>query len=105
MLDTKQHFKLRKLVNELKAVRGRHTELVTVYIPAGYDIIKIVQHLVQEQGTASNIKDKTTRQHVIDSLERMVRHLRLYKQTPANGLAAFAGNLASQEGKTDLRRS
>ncbi|MEK6955429.1 MAG: peptide chain release factor aRF-1 [Nanoarchaeota archaeon] len=103
MLDTKQHFKLRKLVNELKAVRGRHTELVTVYIPAGYDIIKIVQHLVQEQGTASNIKDNTTRQHVIDSLERMVRHLRLYKQTPANGLAAFAGNLASQEGKTDLR--
>src|SRR3989344_4217459 len=103
MLDTKQQYKLRKFVNELKQIRGRHTELVTVYIPSGYDINKIIQHLMQEQGTASNIKDKTTRQHVIDSLERMVRHLRLFKQTPPNGLAAFAGNIASQEGKTDIK--
>ncbi len=103
MLDTKQQFKLRKFVNELKSIRGRHTELVSVYVPIGYDINKIIQHLMQEQGTASNIKDKTNRQHVIDSLERMIRHLRLYKQTPPNGLAAFAGNIASQEGKTDIK--
>ncbi|MFA4886730.1 MAG: peptide chain release factor aRF-1 [Candidatus Nanoarchaeia archaeon] len=98
-----EKFKLKKFINELKSIRGRHTELVTVYIPAGYDIIKIIGHLAQEQGTASNIKDKTTRTNVVDSLERMIRHLRLFKATPVNGLAIFSGNTASQEGKQDLK--
>ncbi len=98
-----EKFKLKKFINELKSIRGRHTELVTVYIPAGYDINKIIGHLSQEQGTASNIKDKTTRTNVIDSLERMIRHLRLFKQTPVNGLAIFSGNTAGQEGKQDIK--
>lgn len=103
MGSKKINLKLRRFVSELKGIRGRHTELVSVYIPAGYDINKIISHLAQEQGTASNIKDKNTRKNVIDSLEKMIRHLRLYKQTPENGLAAFAGNISAQEGKTDLK--
>lgn len=98
-----QKHKLKRFVRTLDLIRGRHTELVSVYVPAGYDIIKIIQHLAQEQGTASNIKDKTTRTHVIDSLERMIRHLRLFKATPENGLAAFAGNAADREDKTDIQ--
>src|SRR3989338_6114128 len=98
-----EKFKLKKFVQELRAIRGRHTELVTVYIPSGYDLNKIIAHLAQEQGTASNIKDKTTRTNVIDSLERMIRHLRLFKQTPPNGLAIFSGNTASQEGKQNIK--
>src|SRR3989344_8943884 len=103
MLDTKQQYKLRKFVNELKQYRGRHTEFVSVYIPSGYDLNKIIQHLAQEQGTASNIKDKTNRLNVQDALERMIRHLRIYNRTPENGLAAFSGNIASQEGKQDIQ--
>src|SRR3990167_7264249 len=102
-LDAKKQYQLRKFINELSSIRGRHTELVSVYIPTGYDIIKIQQHLAQEQGTASNIKDKTNRLNVQTSLERMIRHLRLYTKTPENGLAAFAGNIASQEGKQDIK--
>ncbi|MBS3167790.1 peptide chain release factor aRF-1 [Candidatus Woesearchaeota archaeon] len=102
-MDTKNQFKLRKFVNELKKYRARHTELITVYIPIGYDLNKIIQHLAQEQGTASNIKDKTTRQNVQDALERMIRHLRLFKVTPSNGLAAFSGNVSEQEGKQDIQ--
>ncbi len=102
-MDTKKRQKLKRFIKELENIRGRHTELVSVYVPSGYEIIKIIQHLQQEQGTAENIKDKTTRLHVIDSLERAVRHLRLYKKTPENGLAVFAGNIAAQEGKTDLK--
>ena len=103
MLNTTQQFKLRKFIKELKKYRGRHTELVTVYIPAGYDIIKIEQHLAQEQGTASNIKDKITRSNVQDALEKIIRHLKLYPRTPVNGLAAFSGNIASQDGKQDIK--
>jgi peptide chain release factor subunit 1 len=94
---------LKKFIRELENIRGRHTELVSVYVPAGYDIIKIIQHLQEEQGTAKNIKDAKTRGNVIDSLERCVRHLRLFKQTPENGLALFAGNVSAQEGKVDIQ--
>jgi len=94
--------KLKRFVRQLDGIRGRHTELVSVYVPAGYDIIKIIQHLQQEQGTAANIKDKTTQTHVIDSLEKMIRHLRLFKTTPPNGLAAFSGNISDKEGKSDI---
>lgn len=101
-LDTKKKYKLKHFISDLKKIRGRHTELVSVYVPEGAEIVKIIQQLEQEQGTASNIKDKKTKTHVIESLERLIRHLRLYKKTPENGLAAFAGNISESESKTDI---
>ncbi|MBI2499407.1 peptide chain release factor 1 [Candidatus Woesearchaeota archaeon] len=103
MLTTKQKQHLKKFIRDLGLVRGRHTELVSVYIPAGYELNKIIQHLQQEQGTASNIKDAKTRSNVIDSLEKMIRHLRLFKQTPPNGLAVFSGNISKQDNKIDIQ--
>lgn len=101
-MNTKNKIILKRFIRDLEQIRGRHTELVSVYIPAGYDLNKIIAHLQQEQGTASNIKDKTTRTNVIDSLEKMIRHLRLFKKTPENGLAVFAGNKAEREGQQDI---
>ncbi|MBI4738668.1 peptide chain release factor 1 [Candidatus Woesearchaeota archaeon] len=98
-----QRFHLRKTVKELESYRGRHTELVSVYIPAGYDMNGIINHLAQEQGTASNIKSKTTRENVISALEKMIQHLRLFKRTPQNGLAVFSGNVAERLGQEDIR--
>ena len=102
-LSAQQKLKLKKLIKDLKARRAPHTEFVTVYIPEGYDIIKVIQHLAEEQGTASNIKSASTRKNVQAALEKMIQHLRLYKRTPQNGLAAFAGNVAAGEGKQDLQ--
>jgi peptide chain release factor subunit 1 len=101
-MDTKDKQKLKRFVKNLDSFRGRHTELVSVYIPAGYDLNKIINHLFQEQGTASNIKDKKTRENVITSLEKMIRHLRLFKRTPANGLAVFSGNISEKEGQPKI---
>jgi len=101
-MNTKQKKRLLRFVKQLEQYRGRHTELVSIYIPQGYDLNKIIQHVQDEQGTASNIKDKTNRNNVIDSLERIVRHLRLFKQTPPNGLAVFAGNISDKENKVDI---
>jgi len=102
-MNTKKKKKLLRFIKELGSYRGRHTELVSIYIPQGYDVIKIIHHVQTEQGTAQNIKDKTTRNHVIDSLERIVRHLRLFKKTPENGLAVFAGNVSEKENKADIQ--
>ena len=102
-LTSIQKFEMRKFIKQLASYRGRHTELVSVYVPAGYDMTKIIHHLQQEQGTATNIKSASTRKNVIDALEKMIHHLRLYPKTPANGLAAFSGNVAEREGQSDVK--
>jgi peptide subunit release factor 1 (eRF1)/intein/homing endonuclease len=102
-LTEKQKHQLKKFIKELEGYKGRHTELVSVYIPQGYEITKIINHLDQEKGTATNIKSTATRKNVIDSLEKMTQHLRLYKRTPENGLAIFAGNVAKREGQQDFQ--
>jgi peptide chain release factor subunit 1 len=33
----------------------------------------------------------------------MIQHLRLYKKTPENGLAAFSGNVAEREGQSNVK--
>jgi len=102
-LTATQKFHLKKFVKELEKHRGRHTELVSVYIPSGYDMTKIINHLSQEQGTATNIKSASTRKNVIDALERMIQHLRVVGKTPAHGLAVFSGNVAEREGQQDFQ--
>ncbi|RLJ03243.1 MAG: peptide chain release factor 1 [Candidatus Aenigmatarchaeota archaeon] len=103
MKDSESKYKLKKLVEELKSVRGRHTELVTVYIPKGYNIVDIINQLKKEQGTAENIKSKQTRKNVISALEKIIQHLKLYNKTPENGLAVFAGNVSEREGQTNIK--
>tara|TARA_Y100000310_G_scaffold344773_1_gene459390 strand:- start:3482 stop:4570 length:1089 start_codon:yes stop_codon:yes gene_type:complete len=94
---------LKKLIKQLEKIKGRHTELVTVYVPVGYNLDKIVSHLKEEQGTAKNIKDAKTRGNVIDSLDKCIRQLRLVKRTPENGLALFAGNVSDNPSKIDIQ--
>ncbi len=93
---------LKALIKELKNIRGRHTELVTVYIPARYNLVKVVEQIRSEQSTAMNIKSKTVRKNVLGALERIMQHLKLFKQTPPNGLAIFCGNVSDKEGVSDI---
>jgi peptide subunit release factor 1 (eRF1) len=93
--------KLSRFLKQLSQYKGRHTELVTVYVPAGYNMDKIISTLSDEQGTASNIKSASTRKNVQAALERMIQHLRTIGRTPPNGIAVFAGNVSEQEGKTN----
>jgi len=95
-------YKMRKILEALKKCRGRHTELITVYIPPGTMIEQTINQLAQEQGTAVNIKSKQTRTNVVDALEKIIQHLRLYKTTPKHGLAVFCGNVSEREGQQDL---
>lgn len=99
--DTKKK-RLEALVKELGRIRGRHTELVSVYVPAGFNLAKVVEQIKQEQSTAQNIKSKTVRKNVMAALEKILQHLKLYKQTPANGLVVFCGNVSEKEGVSDM---
>ncbi|UCD04318.1 MAG: peptide chain release factor 1 [Candidatus Woesearchaeota archaeon] len=103
MEDSKSKFKLKKLIRELSKYRARHTELISVYVPAGYNLNLINQQLDNEYGTSENIKSKTTRKNVQSALKKMLQQLKLYKKLPENGLALFSGNVADNPGVMDYQ--
>ncbi|HJX50610.1 MAG TPA: hypothetical protein VJ438_04055 [Candidatus Nanoarchaeia archaeon] len=94
---------LEELLKELENYRGRHTELISVYVSADYDANSVQKQLESETSTAKNIKSTSTRKNVIEALEKIIRYLKGLKRTPDNGLALFAGNVSKVEGQTDLR--
>jgi len=101
-MDEQERMHLEKTIEELGSYRGRHTELVTVYVPAAYNLNLIIKQIDSEKSTASNIKSKNTRKAVLDALERISRQLKLYKETPKNGLALFSGNVSETEGQEQI---
>lgn len=103
MLSESKKYALKKLIRELSSIRGRHTELVSVYIPSGYHLNEIINQLRSEQGTAENIKSKQVRKNVVAALDKIVRHLQFYSKTPENGLAIFCGNVSKEEGVSDIK--
>jgi peptide chain release factor subunit 1 len=102
-MDSALEYKLKRILNELKGKKGRHTELVSVYVPSGSDLNNTMNQLEGERGTATNIKSTSTRKNVVDALERLIQFLKLYKKTPENGLAVFCGNVSERDGVQDLR--
>lgn len=94
---------LKALLRELSSIRGRHTELVSVYVPSGYNMAEIGNLIKQEQSTAENIKSKTTRKNVVGALERISGRLKHYQVPPPNGLVLFAGNISEKEGVVDIK--
>src|SRR4030042_348604 len=93
---------LKAMIEELGKIRGRHTELVTVYVPAGFGLNKVSEQIRSEQSTAQNIKSKAVRKNVLSALERIMQHLKLYKETPPNGVVIFCGNVSDREGVDDI---
>jgi len=87
-------FELEEVLAELEGYKGRHTELISVYISEGYDVNYVQKQLEAEKSTAKNIKSTSTRKNVTEALDKIVRHLKSLKKTPANGLAVFAGNVS-----------
>jgi len=98
---TKQE--LEDFLEEMKNHKGRATEMITVYVPAGYDTNAVQRQLEGEVSTAKNIKSTATRKNVTESLEKIIRELKEYKVTPDNGLAIFAGNVSPVDGQTDIQ--
>jgi peptide chain release factor subunit 1 len=94
---------LAEKLEELESHKGRHTEFISVYIPADVDANLAQKQLEAEKSTAKNIKSTTTRNNVNDALDKIIRELKNLKRTPENGLALFAGNISKVEGQVDLQ--
>ena len=100
--ETKKKYELKKQLEVLRNMKGTGTELISVYMPPGYAVHEVANKLREEAGQASNIKSKSTRKNVTDALERILQHLKLYRQAPESGMAIFCGNVSENPARTDI---
>ncbi len=95
-------YSIMKELKRLKSIRGSGTELISVYIPQGFQLTEEISKLREEYSQSSNIKSKSTRTNVLGAIDKIIQYLRLYKQTPKNGLAIFSGNISDNPSKTSI---
>ena len=102
MAESQQIYEFKKQLKKLAAFKGSGTELISVYIPTGSPMHEMANKLREEMSQASNIKSKSTKLNVIGALERILQHFKMYKGTPPNGIAIFAGNVSDNPSRTDI---
>lgn len=73
--------------------------MITLIIKPGTKISQYSQMLTNEYGTASNIKSRVNRLSVLSAITSAQHQLKLYHQTPPNGLAVFCGICEGEDGK------
>jgi peptide chain release factor subunit 1 len=98
----KKEYDIIKDIKRLKTIRGYGTELISIYVPAGYQISDEIAKLREEHSQSSNIKSKSTRTNVQSAIDKIVQYLKLFRETPQNGLAVFCGNISKNQGKIDI---
>ncbi len=94
-------YSFQRKIDEIAAVRGRATELVSLYLPPGKQISDVMSYLRNEYAQSSNIKSRTTRKNVMWAIESMMGRVRQFKEPPATGVAFFVGSKAIGADKTE----
>lgn len=96
-------YKLRLQIKDLKSKKGFHTELTSLYCPPSRPISDITNYLKNELGQAANIKSKTTRKTVMESITKLIKRLQMLgRKFPENGLALFAGGIPQNGQGTEV---
>jgi peptide chain release factor subunit 1 len=94
----------KKKLKMLEGFKGRHTELITQYLPPGTDRSTVMGQLSEEINQSSNIKSPQTRKNVQGALRKIIGFLKnINFKLPTNGMVVFAGNISESEGKSDIR--
>ncbi|HXW66431.1 MAG TPA: peptide chain release factor aRF-1 [Thermoplasmata archaeon] len=94
-------YSFQRKLDEIAAVRGRATELVSLYISPGKQISDVMSYLRNEYAQSSNIKSRTTRKNVMWAIESLMGRVRQYREPPANGVAFFVGSKAVGADKSE----
>jgi len=101
-LTQRQKYDLKRKIEELKSSRGRHTELISLYIPPDKQIFDVTSYLKNEYSQSQNIKSKTTMKNVLSAIESIMSRLKQFKQAPENGLIFFVGHKSVSGDKTEM---
>jgi len=94
-------YQINNMVSRLSKVKARTTELVSLYVPDGFNINDVKNQLSDELSLSSNIKSKQTRKAVLSAIEKIINELKRYQKTPKNGLIIFCGDIEQNPGKQD----
>ncbi len=92
-MGTKLTYEFKRKLEDLEKMKGRGTELITLYIPPDKNIADVANQLKSELSQASNIKSKQTRTSVIAGLEAILQRLKYYKKPPEHGMVILSGNI------------
>ncbi len=101
-LTQKQRYNLKRLLEELKACKGKHTELISLYVPPSKQISDVTSYLKNEFSQSQNIKSKTTRKNVLSAIESITSRLKTFKQPPKNGVVFFVGHKSIGADQTEM---
>jgi peptide chain release factor subunit 1 len=101
-MTQRQIYDLKRQLEELKKCRGKHTELISLYVPPSKQIFDVVAYLRNEYSQSQNIKSKTTMKNVLSAIESIMSRLKTFKQPPPNGLAMFVGHKSVGADKTEM---
>jgi peptide chain release factor subunit 1 len=96
-----ENYKIKQSIERLerkKSFTGT-TSLVTLYMPHGTSIPDVTQQLINERGTAANIKSKQTGKAVTAALSSILNRIKQMRELPKNGLVIFCG--MTQTGKVE----
>lgn len=97
-----RRYEFKKALQELENLKGRGTELISLYVPPGKQISDVVQYLREEFSTSSNIKSKSTRKNVLAAIESIMSRLKYYKAPPESGLVFFVGHVSTRGDQTEM---
>jgi peptide chain release factor subunit 1 len=88
-----KRYLLKKKIQVLKQKTGFHTALVSLFIPPSRKIFDVISYLKSEINESSNIKSKSNRKNVLDSITSLIGQLRTIKTVPPNGLIMYCGQI------------
>jgi peptide chain release factor subunit 1 len=94
-------YSFQRKLDEIAAVKGRATELVSLYVSPGKQVSDVMSYLRNEYAQSSNIKSRTTRKNVMWAIESLMGRVRQYKEPPPNGVAFFVGSKAVGADKSE----
>ena len=101
-LTQRQKYDLKRQLEELRACKGRHTELISLYIPPTKQIPDVTSYLKNELSESQNIKSKQTKKNVLSAIESIMSRLKNFKQLPENGLVFFVGHKSVGADQTQM---
>lgn len=101
-MTQRQKYDLKRKLEDLKACRGRHTELISLYVPPSKQIFDVTSYLRNEYSQSQNIKSKTTMKNVLSAIESIMSRLKHFKQAPENGVVFFVGHKSVGADKTEM---
>jgi len=94
-----QLWKFKRTVHMPRDARGNGTSMVTLVLSPKDQVARVTGMLVDEYGTASNIKSRVNKLSVLSAITSAQQRLKRYGSTPGNGLVLYVGTVVKEDGK------